>query len=176
MCYSAVAVANFFIEKARKEETPLSNMHLQKMIFFAHAIYFKGTGKPLFSDPVVAWQHGPVIESLYHELKHYGKGNITEPISKLEPCEANSFFPCKFVTPVIPSGDYDVISFLTQAWEKLSVIEPWRLRALSHAEGGAWFVTLKKQGIENPEDEDEVRRNLPRNLTILDSVIKECGR
>ncbi len=175
MCYSAIAVANFFIDKAKKTATHLSNMHLQKMIFFAHAIYFKQTGKPLFSDPVLAWQHGPVVESLYHRLKCYGNSDITELISKLEPCDEKRFFPCRLVTPTIPDDNSEVVSFLNQVWDKLSGIETWRLRSLSHAEDGAWYKTVKKQGI-NPKDDEDVRNRLPRNLTILDSVIRECGR
>lgn len=173
MCYSAMAVANFFIEKSQRTNIPVSNMHLQKMVFFAHAIYFKQTEQPLFSDPVVAWQHGPVVESLYHELKHYGNSNIKELISRLESCRGK-FFP-KLVTPVIPENSDEVSSFLNQVWNALAKVETWRLRALSHAEGGAWFKTVKGQGIDPMNDQD-VKEHLPRNLTILDSVIQECGR
>ena len=78
MCYTANAVANYFIKKSLDEKIPLTHMHLQKMMFFAHAFYFKHYGKPLISDPFVAWQHGPVIETLYHDLKKYGNEEITD--------------------------------------------------------------------------------------------------
>ena len=169
MCYSATAIANFFIEKALKLNSSVYNMHLQKMVFFAHAAYFKQTNRPLFSDPVVAWQHGPVVETLYHELKRYGTGNIKELIAKYD------FQSCKLVVPVVGDDNQVVIEFLNSVWEKLSQIDTWRLRALSHAKGGAWFKTVQSQGID-PENDEDVRNRLPRNLTILDSVIRECGR
>ncbi len=175
MCYSVEAVANFFIEKSLKTETPLSNMHLQKMVFFAHAAYFKLHQKPLFSDPVVAWQHGPVVVSLYHELKQYESGKVTELIQRLEPCGNKSFFPCKMVIPTIPKDDEEVVAFLNHAWNRLSEIPTWKLRAISHADGGAWYKTVASRNID-PKDDQAVRDNLPRNLTILDSVIQECGR
>jgi uncharacterized phage-associated protein len=175
MCYSATAIANYFIKKAKDTGEPLSNMHLQKIIFFAHAAYFKQTGKPLFSDPVVAWQHGPVIESLYHRLKQYGNGEINDEISVLKSCDAAKVFPCRFFTPSIQPNDKDVVEYLDDVWEKLARVDTWRLRALSHAEGGAWFTTVKKF-VNNPADDNEVRDKLPRNLTILDNTIMECGR
>ena len=64
---------------------------------------------------------------------------------------------------------------MNQVWDKLSGVETWRLRALSHAEGGAWFQTVENQNID-PKNDEDVKEKLPRNLTILDSVIQECGR
>ena len=175
MCYSAFAVDNFFIEKAQKNDVSLSHMKLQKIVFFAHAIYFNNNAKPLISDPILAWQHGPVIESLYQALKQYGNNDITELLTKFEPCGTSSFFPCKVIVPKIPKEDKDVIDFLTKIWNKLSVIDTWRLRALSHAEGGAWYKTVESQNI-NPLNDEDVKNKLPRNLTILDDVIQTCGR
>ena len=175
MCYSAAAISNFFIEKSQKLGKSISNMKLQKMIFFAHAAFFKQNQKPLFSDPVVAWQHGPVVESIYHALKKYGDGSVTEMITRFEPSNDDTFRGYHVVTPVVRNDDYEVVSFLNSAWEKLYPIDTWRLRMLSHAEGGAWYKTVQGQNID-PKDDDAVYQNLPRNLTILDSVIQECGR
>ena len=175
MCYSVEAVANFFIEKSLKTETPLSNMHLQKMVFFAHAAYFKQYRKPLFSDPVVAWQHGPVVVSLYHKLKKYEAGSVTEPIQRIETCADNRFLQYRTVIPTIPQEHEDVVKFLNKAWNSLSEVPTWKLRAISHAPGGAWYKTVESQQID-PMDDQVVMDKLPRNLTILDSVIQECGR
>lgn len=175
MCYSVDAVANFFIKKSLKTESLLTNMHLQKMVFFAHAAYFKKYGKPLFSDPVVAWQHGPVVVSLYHKLKQYEADKVTALIQRLEPCGNKSFFPCKMVIPTIPKDDEEVVAFLNHAWKCLSEVPTWKLRAISHATGGAWYKTVESQNID-PNNDQAVQKDLPRNLTILDSVIQECGR
>lgn len=175
MCYSVEAVANFFINKSLKTETLLSNMHLQKIVFFAHAAYFKSHQKPLFSDPVVAWQHGPVVVSLYHELKQYESGKVTELIQRLEPWGNKGAFQFKMIIPTIPKDDEEVVAFLDQAWKHLSEVPTWKLRAISHAEGGAWYKTVESQNID-PKNDQAVKQGLPRNLTILDSVIKECGR
>ena len=174
MCYSAIAVANFFIEKSQKTKVSVSNMHLQKMIFFAHAAFFKENGKPLFSDPVFAWQHGPVVESVYWELKKYGNKDVSDFITMPSRCKSSSEH-CRMIIPIVPESDYDTVDFLNHVWQKLSCVETWRLRALSHAEGGAWYETVYSKKI-NPMDDKEVAEKLPRNLTILDEVIQRLGR
>ncbi len=69
MGYSAIAIANFFIDKSLKTGIQLTDMMLQKMVFFAHAVYMKTRHEPLIDDAIIAMQHGPVIMSLYQELK-----------------------------------------------------------------------------------------------------------
>ena len=180
MCYSAVAVANYFIDKSLKANVPITHMHLQKMLFLAHASYFKASQKPLIADPFVAWQHGPVIETLYHALKGYGDGKITDLIIIPKPGKASSS-EFRAVTPFVNEEDTDIVGYLDSVWDALSDVETWRLRAFSHKEGGAWYKTvhgLKKEDGTNvdPANKDEVSKYLPRNLTILDNVIQECGR
>ena len=33
--------------------------------------------KPLFEEKIIAWQYGPVVEEVYHELKTFSNGPIT---------------------------------------------------------------------------------------------------
>lgn len=75
--FSPQAVANYLLDKARDDGELLTHMKLQKLVYIAHGWHLAVTGKPLLSDPVEAWQFGPVIRSLYHDLKHFGH----EPIS-----------------------------------------------------------------------------------------------
>lgn len=180
--YSAIAIANYFIMKAGEYSAHLSNMHIQKMVFFAHAAYFKSTGTPLIQDPVLAWQHGPVIERLYHALRQYGNRAVDTPIKTVVPCSPGTDYPCKLVIPEVPMTDKDTVLFLNRAWDVFGMVETWRLRMLSHEEGGAWYTTIQnyaksigQQGID-PKDDQAVARILPRNLVILDPVIQECGR
>jgi len=189
MCFSAAAVANFFIQKSLDLKIPVSNMHLQKMVFFAHAAYYKSVEEPLIEEAVVAWQHGPVIESLYYDLKQYGNAQVDDLIVSVEPSKGFQTFPFKFFTPVVPDNSVETTNFLNEVWNKLSTVDTWRLRMASHAKGGAWYTTVKnyaeslkdEQGNQkypnfDPSGDDKVAAILPRNLTILDSVIQKCGR
>ena len=35
--------------------------------------------EPLFDEPIIRWQHGPVVENLYHMYKEYGDRLIPKP-------------------------------------------------------------------------------------------------
>ena len=83
--YSAIAIANYFIQKSLDEKTDdLSPMKLQKLVYFAHAWYliYQDGGK-LINEAIEAWSYGPVINSVYHEFKHNGRNSITEKGSVL---------------------------------------------------------------------------------------------
>lgn len=170
MCYSAKAVANFFIRKSLEDHKPLTHLQLQKMVFFAHAVYFKKYHKPLITDPVFAWKYGPVIQDLYFDLKNYGDSPITQVISGVSLSQNGE--EVLISTPGINEKDTTVIDFLTRAYNSLHDMSGSRLCSISHAKGGAWYKTLEERGL-NPEDANIV---IPRNLVILDDAIEECGK
>lgn len=77
--YSAGNVAKYFCYLAsqafigdNKEREGITNLKLQKILYFAQAYYLAKLGKPLFSDVIEAWEYGPVVPSVYHQLKHRG--------------------------------------------------------------------------------------------------------
>jgi uncharacterized phage-associated protein len=76
----AVDVADFFIDLANAgdpaEDDGITNMKLNKLLFFAQAAYLQKYGRPLFADPIQAWQYGPVVKDVYHTFKHYGRNVI----------------------------------------------------------------------------------------------------
>lgn len=54
----------------------ISNLKLQKLLYYAQGCFLALNNTPLFKDPIVAWQHGPVVESVYHEYKNNGANGI----------------------------------------------------------------------------------------------------
>lgn len=79
--YSPLQIANKFIELGLANQTPITQMQAQKLTYIAHGISLGHRGLGILSDPVCAWRYGPVMPSLYHALKQYGKSPITKPIS-----------------------------------------------------------------------------------------------
>src|SRR4051812_44914064 len=71
------SVANFFIEKAIAGECfDLTQMKLQKLVYYAHGWHLGLSGDPLFLEPVQAWTYGPVIYSLRKEFGEFGANPI----------------------------------------------------------------------------------------------------
>jgi uncharacterized phage-associated protein len=78
--YDARVVANEFLRIAARSGRRLTNMQLQKLVYIAHGYTLAILHKPLVWQSVEAWRYGPVIKDLYHSLREYGAGIVTQPI------------------------------------------------------------------------------------------------
>lgn len=78
MSYSASLVAYAFVKKGIEEGRPLTQMKLQKMVYFAQGIYLALNKEPLVKDTFQAWKYGPVIPGIYHTYKYYGSSPIND--------------------------------------------------------------------------------------------------
>lgn len=75
----AVDIADFFIALGNAEhEDPMTNLRINKLLYFAQGWSLQRFGKPLFSEPIKAWKYGPVVGVIYNKYKEYGKNIITE--------------------------------------------------------------------------------------------------
>lgn len=54
----------------------ITNLKAQKLTYYAQGVSYAILGAPLFEDDFEAWLHGPVIPSLYEQLKHFGNSQI----------------------------------------------------------------------------------------------------
>lgn len=78
MAQSAKDISKYLIYKAAKEEGGelLSNMKLQKLLYYCQGFYYAKHKEKLFEDKVYAWQYGPVVTEVYHEYKGFGSNGI----------------------------------------------------------------------------------------------------
>ena len=67
MTYNAIDVAKHIITYCSKKKQPISNLKLQKIIYYTWVDYYKATGTAIFVDDICAWQFGPVVPSVYYE-------------------------------------------------------------------------------------------------------------
>jgi uncharacterized phage-associated protein len=139
MPYSAKSIANFFLELARVEGSPVTPMKLQKLVYYAHGWYSGHTEKPLIDETVEAWQYGPVIESLYHEFKTYGAKPIETLATELNIDELQ-------VKPVSPPSEEPIRKFLKSVWNSYSKFTGLALSEMTHASGSPWDITWKSGG------------------------------
>ncbi|WP_313684153.1 type II toxin-antitoxin system antitoxin SocA domain-containing protein [Pantoea sp.] len=138
MAYSATAVANAFIEKAAKGQIPdLTPMKLQKLIFYAQSWHLKLYDEPLIDDFFSKWKYGPVIPSLYHEVKGYGSQNISALISVIINTE-NGY---AVATPKLPDSDARTKALLEKISSVYGPLRGTQLSHLTHLPGTAWTET-----------------------------------
>lgn len=80
--YTAEDIANYFLYKAQKDNQELiSNLKLQKLVYYAQGIHLAMHGRPIFRDDIRAWNYGPVVPELYQKYKNKGAKGILPDVS-----------------------------------------------------------------------------------------------
>ena len=80
MVYDALEIAEYIIDYCNSKSVPISNLKLQKILYFVQAEFLVSRDKPCFKDEIQAWDFGPVIPRVYRKYKIYGSGNIPSRI------------------------------------------------------------------------------------------------
>lgn len=88
--YKANQVADTMIFLAREHGIEITNLKLQKLLYYAQAWSLAFYEKPLFSEEFEAWMHGPVVPALYHRFKHLRWSPIDEDVTPVEDKELRS--------------------------------------------------------------------------------------
>lgn len=116
--YSALDIANYFLFKAQKENQELlSNLKLQKLVYYAQGLHLAVYGKALFKDKIQAWNYGPVVPRLYHRYKEYEAGGI--------PADPN-FNPALI--------DKETMDFLDEIYDVFGQFSAIRLMEIAHGD------------------------------------------
>ncbi|MCL2226263.1 MAG: DUF4065 domain-containing protein [Oscillospiraceae bacterium] len=126
---TAKYVANFFIELANDDEygDGMTNMRLNKLLYFAQGHYFARTGTPLFNDDFEAWEYGPVVSSIYQQFKNYGR----KPIADIDADYSNETFN---------SDELEVLLDVAMKYGKYSTSE---LVNMTHRNDSPWAECSK---------------------------------
>lgn len=128
---SALDIAKFFVTIA-----PITNLKLQKLIYFAYSTYLEMTSERLFSEKIIAYKYGPVVEEVYHAYKGYGRSEIEEDDTVFSFEELT--VPMS-LAKIAMSKDYvNVIKALTETISTYGPRTANQLVSISHAPDGPW--------------------------------------
>lgn len=132
----ALAIANYFIDLAKKEKEELKPLKLMKLVYIAHGFMLALLGQSALNprfNKVEAWRYGPVIPSVYHSFKHYGNNNITKKTIIFE--GDNDGIP-NIVTPQLT--DEDKMRVCRIVWNRYKSYSDSELVTLMHGAGTPW--------------------------------------
>lgn len=128
-----MAVANYAIEYAKKKGKPVSNLHLQKILYFLQATFLVKNGEnyPLMFGNFKKWDYGPVMKEVYDAYKENGAWGI------------ENFSPNVNITngkwEVLPPQNINLDDFkkedlnlLNSTLDKLLCKNPWELVEKTH--------------------------------------------
>lgn len=91
---TANAVADYLLCEMRSRGDIISNLQLQKLLYYTQAWFLAIHDQPLFGEPIKAWAHGPVETGVYHRFKEFSWRPITADVT----CPT---FPDRKVKPLI---------------------------------------------------------------------------
>ncbi len=161
------AVANEFLDLAKKDGSDITNLKLVKMMYIAQGLSLAFFDEPLFDSEIEAWRYGPVIPPIYHEFKHFRDQPITEKSVDFR----NGFgaFNCEGAfEPKLDNENKKKVVKLTWMWYK-DISAP-RLVELTHSEGTPWKLTYVA-GENRIIDEELIRKYYKKFLRNMDNQI-----
>lgn len=119
----SLEVANLMIVRY-DGQMEITNLKLNKLVYFAQAVSLRKHGKPLFEDAVQAWDYGPVEPMVYHAFSRFGRNVIRAPQGSVP----ESVYAAEIVDDVMTS------------YGKLTAFD---LVRLSHRKGSAWAMAYQ---------------------------------
>lgn len=133
---NAVEVAKYLLGLSDPNEHDITNMKLQKLLYFAQGLFLALKGKPIFKEEIQAWKHGPVVPAAYEEFCE--AGNRIIPI----PADAHRVKPGK-----------ETAEFLQDIFKVYGQYSAAKLSAITHSEG-PWKT---KKGHYEPISQTELK-------------------
>ncbi len=114
----------------------ITHLKLQKLLYYAQGICLGLYGKPLFSEKIEAWQHGPVVKEVYNHFYFYGRNNIEIKMdSKNEDILKNI------------ENNREVSQVLNLTYDNFAIYTAWQLRQMTHEDNTPWDITQRTKGL-----------------------------
>ncbi|BEK36520.1 DUF4065 domain-containing protein [Campylobacter coli] len=113
----------------------ISNLQLQKILYFLQMQNFRFEKNALFDDEFLAYPYGPIIHEVYSRYSIFASGPIQD-----------------YIDDEIILSDNQI-----RLIEACLAINPWKLVDMSHKIGGAWDITYKnRDGIGNVIEKERI--------------------
>ncbi len=141
---TAKQVAEYFL-KIQSEDDCITNLKLQKLLYYAQGFHLAFEDEPLFSERIEAWQYGPVVPEIYRAYSAHGRSVL--PIPEEIDAEALTDRQKEILNEVYrvfgqySGGRLIDVTHSEPPWKNASIMEEITLDALKE-----YFVTQIEQG------------------------------
>lgn len=130
MMYTAQEIARYVVNKCVRDRHPISNLQLQKILYFLQVGAIRAGRGGVFGDDMEAWQFGPVVPNVYFQYGRYGAMPITDTYQDVSISPEDQ----AILDPII---------------EEKRMRDAWELVEESHREGGPWSRNYGGSGTRN---------------------------
>ncbi len=156
--YDARAIANNMLDHADEHNIYITNLKLQKLLYFVHGRFMSSTGNPLVRGNFEAWQYGPVHPLVYQGFKECGAERIDCRLG------AKDLFTGE-ESPIKTKINDEARRHIRIVIDQLGPLSPGRLVELSHAPNAPWSYVVNKS-----------RTSVALGLRISNTVISDRFR
>lgn len=134
--FDSRVIANAVLERADERGRSITNLDLQKIVYFLHGHFMKLQGRPLINTEFEAWTFGPVNKPLYDAFKSFNDSPISE--------RASAFDPVKRTRRELPAlSDPDALSVIDAHIDYYLDMPTYLLVEFTHQPGTPWFRTVE---------------------------------
>lgn len=129
----AITAANYMLYIMSDVFDDLTNMKINKLLYFAQGHYLRKYGTPLFADGIEAWEHGPVVPEVYCAYKEYGD----RPIKS---------YSADMISEVTPNAE-EIMYGVARKYGRYTASA---LRNMTHVVGSPWSQVYRGSHTHNP--------------------------
>jgi uncharacterized phage-associated protein len=141
--YEARKICNLIIARYGARSVELTNLRLNKLLFFVHGWSLTSRPEGLVRNHFLAWQHGPVIRPVYDAFKGYGESPIRGLAEYLDYATGQT----KIIGyDDIAPADSDMIMRVFDSYDRYTTGE---LYDLAHEPGGPWDIVYRACQADN---------------------------
>lgn len=134
-----INLANVLIHRGKEEKYPLTNLHLQKIMYFTYGYCLARHNLRAGDTKFEPWEMGPVVSNVYFMMRPFGAHPITEYCMEFEPEDSYiKAFP-------IAKTETEFWDTLDEVWRKYRPMSANALIKASHHPDGAWHKAHKSK-------------------------------
>lgn len=137
------ALANYILDCCDANGWEVTNLALQKLMYFCHAWMLVKYKAPLVRHPFEAWEFGPVLPYVYRDFKVHGDGRITTRARSLDLQSGRR----EVARLELEIDKREFLDALISFYGRLSAFD---LVKMSHVTKGPWDQVWRHCGKANP--------------------------
>ena len=122
--YTANNIAGYVVSRCIDDGHPISNLQLQKILYFSQVGFYAKFKRPRCDDDFEAWQYGPVIRDVYRRYFMWGGSKIRE---------------CFDSVPAVTGAEAGIAYEIAKSKRDLY---PWDLVNETHSKGSPWDLVF----------------------------------
>lgn len=118
--FTALDIAKEILNQCYKKGKSISNLKLQKLLYYVQGFSFQKTNKPAFDDDICAWKYGPVVPTVYEYFDCYASKNITGKFPDVKLDDRTKWIVYNVVNTYAEIPTWELV-------EKTHREDPWKL-------------------------------------------------